>query len=387
MRTGAVVIGGDYQGLGIVRSLGRHGVPVVLLDDERSISTASRYTSRAVRVASLRDDEGTLAALAGLRRRFGLEGWVLYATREETVAALSRHRADLARHWRVPTPDWDCVRCAWDKRETYRLAQKLGIAAPRSWFPMDEADLAQVDVDGPFAVKPAIKEHFFYATGVKAWRADSRADLVAAFRRAAAIVPAGEVIVQELIPGGGEAQLAWCGLFRDGRPAASMAARRLRQHPSEFGRASTFVETVSAPELDGPSTRFLAAIGYHGLVEVEYKVDPRDGEPKLLDVNARTWGYHTLGRAAGVDFAHLLFLDQLGRPLPPTRARTGVRWIRLATDLPTAVVDWRAGRLRTGAYLSSLLHVHTEAVFSWADPLPALYEIALGPYLATSRRL
>ncbi|WP_412538940.1 ATP-grasp domain-containing protein [Longispora sp. K20-0274] len=387
MRTGAVVIGGDYQGLGIVRSLGRHGVPVLVLDNERSIAAASRYTGKVVRVPGLRDDEDTLRALDGLRRRFGLAGWVLYATREETVAALSRHRADLARHWRVPTPDWDSVRYAWDKRETYRLAQKLGIGVPRSWFPMDEADLAQVDGDGPFAVKPAIKEHFFYATGVKAWRADGRAELLAAFRRAAAVVPAGEVVVQELVPGGGETQLAWCGLFRDGRPVASMTARRLRQHPSEFGRASTFVETVAAPELEGPSTRFLAAIGYHGLVEVEYKVDPRDGEPKLLDVNARTWGYHTLGRAAGVDFPYLLFLDQLGRPVPRVAARPGVRWIRLATDLPNAVVDWRAGRLRTGAYLASLLRVRTEAVLSWSDPLPALYEVALAPHLATSRGL
>ena len=32
--TGGVVIGGDYQGLGIVRSLGRHGVPVYVIDDE-----------------------------------------------------------------------------------------------------------------------------------------------------------------------------------------------------------------------------------------------------------------------------------------------------------------------------------------------------------------
>jgi D-aspartate ligase len=40
---GAVVLGGDYQGLGIVRSLGRHGIPTLIVDDERSIARASRY--------------------------------------------------------------------------------------------------------------------------------------------------------------------------------------------------------------------------------------------------------------------------------------------------------------------------------------------------------
>jgi predicted ATP-grasp superfamily ATP-dependent carboligase len=40
-----------------------------------------------------------------------------------------------------------------------------------------------------------------------------------------------------------------------------MTVRRRRQHPSDFGRASTFVETISLPELAEPSCRFLAAIG------------------------------------------------------------------------------------------------------------------------------
>ena len=54
-----------------------------------------------------------------------------------------------------------------------------------------------------------------------------------------------------------------------------MVARRSRQHPPEFGRASTYVETVDLPELEEPPLRFLRAIGYYGLVEVEYKRDPR----------------------------------------------------------------------------------------------------------------
>ncbi len=51
-KIGSVVIGGDYQGLGIVRSLGRRQVPVGLIDDETSIARFSRYTSFAVKVPS-----------------------------------------------------------------------------------------------------------------------------------------------------------------------------------------------------------------------------------------------------------------------------------------------------------------------------------------------
>jgi D-aspartate ligase len=385
---GAVVLGGDYQGLGIVRSLGRQGVPVCVIDDERSIAGASRFTTHRLHVPDLSSADATLEALRAARSRFGLEGWVLYPTRDETVAVLAAHRAELSGHFRVPTPSYACVEQAWDKRRTYRLAEQLSIPVPRTWYPTDETDLAQVDTSVPLVVKPAIKEHFFYATGVKGWRVTSRSGLLEAFRRGTSVVGnAGELLVQEMIPGGGARQHSYCAFFKDGAPLASMTVVRRRQHPSDLGRSTTFAETIDEPALTKPSLRFLAEIGYYGLAELEYKLDPRDGLLKLLDVNARTWGYHSLGPAAGVDFPFLLFQDQVGEPIPPVRARPGVRWVRLTTDVPNAVRDLRRGALDLREYVSSLRGVDTEAVFSRHDPLPGLYEFALLPYLAMRRGL
>jgi D-aspartate ligase len=386
-QVGGLVLGGDYQGLGVVRSLGRQGIPVCVVDDELSIARVSRFSTRAIQVPSLRDEPSTLEALDALRRAHGLEGWVLFPTREETVAALARHRALLTRSFRIPTPDWGTIRYAWDKRETYRLAAELSIPMPRSWFPRQESELRDLDLRGPVVIKPAIKEHFFYATHAKAWRADTEGELRRLFRQAASIVPDGEIIVQELIPGDGQQQYSYCAFFKDGAPVASMTVRRRRQHPSDFGRASTFVETVDAGSLEEPSVRFLRAIGYYGLVEVEYKLDPRDGEYKLLDVNARTWGYHSVGPAAGVDFPWLLYRDQLGYEVPRAHGRPGVRWVRLATDVPNALLDMRARRLRPRDFLASLRGVDTEAVFSVQDPLPGMYELILLPYLFFKRGL
>jgi len=384
---GAVVIGGDFQGLGIARSLGRHGIPVVVLDDERSVASASRFVRKTFRVPSLLHEGETIDALTALSRRTDVEGWVLYPTRDETVAAISHHKAWLSQLYRVPVPAWKTIQFAWDKRETYRLAERLSIPTPRTWFLRGEEDLSTVDSHGPLVIKPAIKEHFFYATHAKAWRADSRAQLARLYRQASSIAGGGEILVQELIPGSGRQQFSYCAFFKDGAPRASMTVERRRQHPSDFGRASTYVETVELDALDEPSRRFLEAIDYYGLVELEYKLDPRDGVFKLLDVNARTWGYHSIGQVAGVDFPYLLFLDQLGHEVAPARARPGIRWIRWATDIPNAFVDIRSGTLAARPYLRSLRRVQTEAVFSWRDPLPGLYELALLPYLFFKRGL
>ncbi len=381
-QAGAVVVGGDYQGLAIARSIGRRGAPVCVIDDELSIARFSRYVTHYLRVRDLRDESRCIGALLGIGRRLGLHGWVVYPTREESVAACSRHRSELMHQYRIPTPQWDTVRWAWDKRNTYDRAQALGIPAPRTWRPSDRSELPALAGHLPLVIKPAIKEHFFYETGAKAWRADTMGELLAAFADASAITGPGEILVQELIPGTGRDRVAYCAFFKDGRAVASMTVRRLRQHPPQFGRASTLVETVDLPALEEPSTRFLSDIDYYGLVELEYMLDPREKIYKLLDVNARTWGYHSLGAAAGVDFTALLFADQMGETPPPEqRARAGVRWIRLLTDTPTALGEVATGSLGPREYLRSLRGLDTEAVLARDDPLPFVAEAALLPYL------
>lgn len=380
-----MVLGGDYQGLGIVRSLGRHGVPVCVVDDERSIARLSRYSRAFARIASMGDEERFIDELLAIGQRKGLHGWVLYPTRDETVAAIARNRGRLAGFFRVPTADWEVIRWAWDKRSTYELAAQCGVPAPRTWQPASLAELEDIDGDPPFAIKPAIKEHFFYATKAKAWRADSREQLRELFARAESIVGPGETMVQELIPGDGRQQYAYCALYERGEPIATMTARRLRQHPPEFGRASTYVETVDAPEVEALAERVLRHIRYEGLVELEFKRDPRTGQFKLLDFNARTWGYHTIAYEAGVDFPYLLYRRQLRQPVGPQRTRAGVRWVRLLTDMPTAAVEIAGRRLSARAYLRSLRRADVDAVFSAADPLPGLAELALVPYLSVKR--
>jgi D-aspartate ligase len=387
-RPGAVVVGGDYQGLAIVRSLGRRGIDAIVLDDERSISRYSRYAPRFHRVPDLRDEERTVAALLDLGRRCALDGWVVFPTREETVAALSRNRERLLAQYRIPTPAWSVVKWAWDKRNTYSRAAELGMAVPRTWTLRDAGGLSSIDGDPPYVIKPAIKEHFFYKTGHKAWRADTRAELESHVRRAQGLIGVSEVLVQELIPGSGDCQLAYCAFFKDGEAHAKMTVRRARQHPAEFGRASTFVETIDAPELEEPSERFLRSIGYYGLVELEYKRDPRDGVTKLLDVNARTWGYHGLGQQAGIDFPAYLYYDQIGSPLAgaaTARARAGATWIRLSTDLPTAILEIARGSLDWREFIRSVRAADVGAVLARDDPRPALAELALLPYLAVKR--
>jgi predicted ATP-grasp superfamily ATP-dependent carboligase len=391
LQLGAVVVGGDYQGLGIVRSLGRTGFPVCVVDDERSIARHSRYATYAVRVPNLKDEEAIVESLLDVGQRLGLRGWVLFATRDEVVTAFSRAREQLLTFFRVPTPAWESVRYAADKRLTYELANRLEIPFPRTWYPGSATELDEIEPQRwPILVKPAIKEHFIYKTRVKGWLVRDRQELQARFKDAAAIVPTGEVMVQDMIPGNGRTQFSYCTFFKGGRSLARMTVQRQRQQPADLGRSSTFVETVEQSELAEPSARFLQEIDYYGLAELEYKLDEADGQYKLLDVNARTWGYHSIGVVAGVDFPLLVHLDQFGLEVGEAEARPGVRWVRLITDLAAAAPELARRRLTLRDYVRSLRQIESEASFARDDRRPALAELFLLPHLIrtrTARRL
>jgi predicted ATP-grasp superfamily ATP-dependent carboligase len=386
-KIGALVIGGDHPGLAVARSLGRREIPVYVLEDQLSVSQWSRYVSRAVRVKDLRDERATVEAVFEVGRRFGLKGWVLFPTRDEHVAAFSRYRSELAEIFRVTTPIWETVKWAWNKKYSYELAEKLGIPVPRTWNVGNSDELRALYGHLPLAIKPAIKENFFYATGAKAWRADTPEQLHHLFDKASLHIKPEEILIQEIIPGDGNQQYSFCAFCINGQVHSSLVARRLRQHPREFGRAATYVESTEMPIVEQLSEHFLKSIDYSGLVEIEFKYDARDRRYKLLDVNARAWGFISIGLPANVDFPYLLFAEQIGLASEPCHGKGKVGWLRLVTDVPTAIADMFKGHLSLRSYFESLRNARAESVFCKEDPLPFLAEIVLLPYLAAKKYL
>ena len=332
------------------------------------------------------DDNGRIEFLLDLQARHGLERWALFPTYDEAAALLARHADRLAGHFLLTTPSWEAMRWCYDKRLTYNLASRLGIEQPATWRPRNREEVAALACDFPAILKPAFKNRRNPFTLARAWRVESRQHLLERYDQACAMVGPNAILVQELIPGGGEAQLSYAALCSGGRPVAWLTARRSRQYPPEFGRGSSFVETVEEPALHEPARRLLAAIDYSGLVELEFKLDPRNGRRRLLDINPRTWGWHTLGRRAGVDFPYLSWRLVQGETIAETQGRPGVRWVRGVTDLPAALTAIRQRRLSLRAYLLELRPPLECAVLAFDDPLPAIVDRPSLLYRAWRRR-
>ena len=374
---GAVVLGSDFKALGLIRSLGRRGIPCVLVDDLPRAAWFSRFATRRFRWPGAMWGPAFVDFLLTLVKEQQLDGWVLLPSQDEVVELVARNHDRLGRSYRLVTPAWETLRWAHDKRLMYRVADELGIAHPRTWYPASASELAAIDIQFPVIVKPAVSIALQYAIGRKVLPAGSRRELLEQYQLAASVIEPRALMVQEIVPGDGRTQYSVAAFARDGRMVAAMTARRRRQYPLDYGLSSSFVEAVELPGLLAPAQTLLTRLRLSGMVEVEFKHDRRDGADKLLDINVRAWGWHTLCIACGLDFPYMQYRDALGEPLPEVRPRYGYRWRRLLTDIPAALQEMRRGISSPGQCLRSLAPPAVPSVLDYGDPLPAFGDLAI----------
>jgi len=377
---GAVIVGGSFHSLGAARNLAKHGVPVHILDSGACVAQFSRSVKRFLKCPSVDDEAGFVRFLVQHAAERNTEGWVLFPSNDEHVRILAQHRERLSEHYLVTTPPWDVVKFLYDKGLTHRLAQERGVPVPETYNPDTADDLVSLKLDFPVVLKPAISKRFMSATRKKAYRANDMQELINLYGRMAGIIDPSEILIQELIPGRAENLFSFVGFFKDGVPVAGLSARRPRQHPMEFGRASTHVESVDLPELEMLATQFLKGIAFSGLAEVEFMYDQKDARFELLEVNPRIWGWHTIAIHAGLDLPYLAYADAMGQEVAVGPLREGVKWVRLVTDIPTAIPEILSGRLAMRQYLASMSGDIGFAVLSLNDPLPFIADLFLGPY-------
>lgn len=382
---GAIIIGGHFQGLGVIRALAQKGIRTVLIDHEPSLSRFSRYIEHYFKSPKITDEENYLDFLEKLASKQNLKGWVLYPTDDETVYFLSRYHIHVSQWFHLITPPWEITKYSYNKKLSYQLAEKIGMPIPHTYYPQHEEDLKKMDGLFPVIIKPAVMRTFFKQTKKKVFRAVNREELVQYYRIASSIISQDEILIQEEIPEVSKNLYSFCPFFKDSGTKARIVAKRIRQHPMDFGQASTYAKTVDIPELETLGEKLLSKMNFSGLCEVEFILDPRDGVFKFLEVNPRIWGWHTLALKAGVNLPYMVFCDKVGRPYRLTDFKKGVKWFHLLTDIPTVLSEIGKGRMRVKDYVESMKGEKEYAVIALNDPLPFIGEIALLPYLIIQR--
>ena len=370
----AVVVGGDDVALGIVRDLGREGVPVLAMGPDRhGPALRSRYSLPWPCADPHYDEERLIEDLEAVGSRLPQRG-VVFPAHDDYVVALSRNKARLEKYFTVPVAPWERMKILADKELQMELARQAGIDIPITAVIHGPEDLAAAAAGVPFpaVLKPAVPLAMVRRTGLKAVVVETRDRLDRAYGR---LSFCGSLLLQEVVPGGDE-EVYISGTYHDAasRPLALFTGRKLRQHPRGFG-VTRLGESRWSRELVDLTLKLLAQVCYQGVSDVEFKRDPRDGRFKLMEINARYGFWGPLATASGVNLPYIAYRDAIGRPCLGGRQRDGVRWTDILRDGPDSLRELRRRELSLHDWLTPLAAVRADAYLSVRDPQPGLREI------------
>lgn len=342
--------------LAVVRSLGRKGVQVTV--GERTFLNTSFFSKYCHRRMIYPSPGRYPAQFIDLLLKELKENRYdcLIPMEEETLLVVAKYRSDITKYTNLLMPDLKKIEFVRDKGNLVRFAETQGIPVPKTYYPPPFPTLPHQgggenggisplrQIDGinsaltlspwgrgegeGYVIKPRISSGSFGIIYVK-----NRDDLLPSYQKVHERYPFP--LIQEYIPDGG-GTFGCSALFdEDSNVKAAFVHKKLRMYPVRGG-PSTLREGVNHPRIMELGLSLLRSLNWVGIAMLEFKVDPRDGIPKLMEINPRFWGSLQLAIFSGVDFPYLMVRMAQGERFDPIlHYETGkrCRWLLLGDIL------------------------------------------------------
>jgi predicted ATP-grasp superfamily ATP-dependent carboligase len=325
-----------HGGTGAIRTLGRLGIPVyAVTEDPFTPAALSRYCRKAFAwpTTGQEDRQELVRGLTAIGEQIGRPA-VAVPTDEEAAVLLAENAGQLARHFLLPGVPPGLPARLGSKRGLHELCQQHGVPAPRSAFPSTAQELVSFarQASYPLVAKnlePWMRRAAPVVAGTTVFGTER--ELLAAAARWGSHP---SVILQEYIPR--ELAQDWIvHLYCDAssRCLVEFTGVKLRSWPPHAGMTAC-ARTVANPRLAQAAARFCQAIGFSGVADLDWRLDLRDGQYKLVDFNPRTGAQFRLFETErGVDVVRALHLDLTGRPVPPSPQLDGREMVVENIDL------------------------------------------------------
>ena len=302
-----MVLDGEIKAtLGIVRSLGRRGIQIMVgSSNPRGRSGFSRYAQR--RFTYIPPNKDLAIAHSMIMRR--VQEWrpdilmPLFTAGWEVVYAFYEEYSGLTTV--VPNPGKELFESLYDKGLLADYADEHEVQIPMTFCPqtMKEAVELRESLPYPVLLKPRKA-----VDGAGIQLVTSPAELVAVLRQFQRIP-----VIQEKIEG---EDLELTILCIDGLAIAGSAYISLRNMPLPYG-PPVACRTIRDKTLMRTGMEFLRRLHYHGVAHLDFRRDKRDGQAKLLDFNPRIAGSNDSSLCSGVDFAYMLYQLARGEKVDP----------------------------------------------------------------------
>ena len=156
-----------HGGIGVVRTLGRLGVPVYAIHPDRASRPPLALRAGVVKWIGRRLARGSLELVLRTGRRLG-EGTVLIAADDTAQEFVSHHADALASVFRFPRQPRGLTQQLYSKRGLHELCREHGVPSPATEFPQTAEEARAMIERSPFPVilKPVEKMRFQRRNGI-----------------------------------------------------------------------------------------------------------------------------------------------------------------------------------------------------------------------------
>jgi predicted ATP-grasp superfamily ATP-dependent carboligase len=375
-----IVLGGHTTALYVVRSLGRIGAKVAIIDTT-SLGEArfSRYCDSFTKISKFSGEE-VVDAIAEIAKQLG--PCAIFPTTDDAVKCLSQAIDEIEADHIAMVPPWSVANKAYDKHATYDAARSCDVPIPDTFYLDSDQDILNIakSCTYPVLIKPTTTAFFRSVFHAKAIAAQDESDLLHKYGRIKGKVKPDEILVQEFVPGSNRHFWHYGCVFDKAAPAFSYVISRKRQYPIDFGTAS-HAEIADKPRVAELGSRILVSMEFTGPVEVQFKYDARIDDYMLLDVNPRFWKSCAIADLLGVNMPHIAYELHFGRREQPVQIPSDERliWYDVLPDIVVAATDIIGGRLSFREWITSYKGRRIEATFSRDDVLPGIALTAMAP--------
>jgi D-aspartate ligase len=371
--TTAIVVSGSTHALGVVRSLGRRGVPVMVISyDRRDVATTSRYVRDVIPAPHPDKDEAQFVKVL-LEVADRCPGSLLVPGSDSALGTIACHKTTLEDAGLVvASDDQEVTETLLNKAKTFALARSAGVPSPATFAPSDEEDVRRfcASAEFPLVVKPELSHLYRELVGAKWTRVDGVEQAVRAYSVARS--HSLEVVLQELVSGDELCGVVYNSYFWNGEPLVEFTSRKIRNSPPDTGSPSVVVSEW-IPEVAEHGRRLLRAAKFSGFSCTEFKWDPRDGEYKVMEVNARHNLSSLLATRCGLNFPWMQYQHLLDGLVPEQRDyEQSVYWIDITRDLQNLRYYLRRPGYSLGRFLEPYRRSRIFAVLDRHDVRPAV---------------
>jgi len=355
--------------LGAIRSFGRVGVPVHAVSEDRLVPYAfSRFLSGHI-VLPTTGEESTdvlLSELSRMAERLGRPS-LLIPTDDESAIFVAEQQASLRSSFILPAIEPGLPRALASKRTLSLLCGRHGVDMPTTHFAKSVEDVLAFAEGARFPIVVKNSEPWIRITvpAVRSTTIVESPSALASLVRTWTSNP--QVILQEYIPRARAEDWIFHGYFdRNSGPLVAFTGLKQRSWPPHAGATAAGVALPNA-ELANRATDFCRKLGYRGIVDMDWRLDLRDGRYKLVDFNPRLGAnFRLFVNKAGIDVVRAQHLDLTGRGVPTSTQISGRTLIVENLDLASRLI----GGAGHAIPMPRVARQTELAWFAWDDPLP-----------------